>query len=127
VKASLPLLLGAAALLFLASALAGPPDYLFQDKRVCDTHKVLCFRGTFSYESNPRLLQLRARVKTRSGPGLLRISLTGTNRLGHRRYAPFELRVRGTYSEIINHKMIPDHPDVHNWEVQRVEFIADTK
>ena len=124
-KANLPLLLGAAALLFLGSALAGPREHLFQDKRICDTHEVLCFRGTLTYYSNPRLLQLSARVRTAPGPGMLRISLTGTNELGHRRSAPFEVRVRGTYSEIINHKMIPDHPDVQTWKVERVQFVAD--
>jgi hypothetical protein len=122
---SLPLLLGASVLFFVTGALAGPRDYLFEDKRICDTHEVLCFRGTLSYESNSRLLHLSARVRTDPGPGMLRISLTGTNELGHRRFAPFEVRVRGAYSEIINHKMIPDYPDVRGWEVERVEFIAD--
>jgi len=124
-RVGLPLLLGASALFFLTGALAGPRDYLFENERICDTHKVLCFRGTLSYESNPRLLRLNARVRTDPGPGLLRISLTGTNELGHRRFAPFEVRVRGRYSEIIDHKMIPDHPDVQGWEVERIEFIAD--
>ncbi|MGI9265820.1 MAG: hypothetical protein ACR2QU_12910 [Gammaproteobacteria bacterium] len=124
-RASLPLMLGASALLFLTGALAGPREYLFQDKRICDTEKVLCFRGSLTYYSNPRLIQLNARVRSAPGPGMLRISLTGTNHLGHKRFAPFEVRVRGTYSEIINHKMIPDYPDVTGWEVIRVQFIAD--
>jgi len=67
---------------------------------------------------------LRARVKKAPGSGLLRIRLAGANELGHRRLAPFEVRVRGTHSEIINHKMIPDHPDVHDWAVEQVEFIV---
>ena len=124
-RVSLPLLLGASVLFFVTSTLASPRDYLFEDERICDTHEVLCFRGTLSYESNSRLLRLNARVRTDPGPGMLRISLTGTNELGHRRLAPFEVRVRGSYSEIIDHKMIPDYPEVHNWEVDRVEFIAD--
>ncbi|MDJ0927200.1 MAG: hypothetical protein QNJ73_06060 [Gammaproteobacteria bacterium] len=56
---------------------------------------------------------------------MLRIILTGTNRLEHRRYAPMELRLRGTYSEIIDHKMIPDYPDVYSWAIDRVEYIVD--
>ena len=124
-RRNLPLLLGAAALFFWAGVLAGPRDYLFRDERLCDTDEVFCFRGTLSYYSNPRLLRLQARVQTAPGPGLLRISLTGTNQQGHTRFAPFEVRVRGRNSEIINHKMIPDYPDVQGWVVQRVEFIAD--
>ena len=124
-RGSVSFLLAAIALFTVSAALAGPREHLFQDKRVCDVNNVLCFRGTMTYYSNPRLLRLRARVKTASGPGLLRIRLTGTNELGHRRYSPFELRVRGRHSEIINHKMIPDHPDVLAWEVDLVEFIAE--
>ena len=124
-RGSLPLLLGASALFFLTAALAGPRDYLFRNERLCDTDEVFCFRGTLSYHSNPRLLHLRARVKTAPGPGLLRIRLAGANQQGHRRFAPFEVRVRGHYSEIIDHKMIPDYPDVQGWVVERVEFIAD--
>lgn len=37
----------------------------------------------------------------------------------------FEVRVHGHYSEIINHKMIPDYPDVQVWVIERVAFIAD--
>jgi len=118
-------LLGASVLFFLTAAVAGPRDYLFRDERVCDTEQIFCLRGTFSYHSNPRLLRLRARVQTASGPGMLRIRLSGSNQLGHRRFAPFEVRVRGHYSEIIDHKMIPDYPDVQGWVVEKVEFIAD--
>ena len=124
-RRSLPLLLGASALFFLTVALAGPRDYVFRDERLCDTDGVFCIRGTLSYYSNPRLLRLRARVQTAPGPGLLRIRLAGDNQQGHHRFAPFEVRVRGHYSEIIDHKMIPDHPDVPGWVVERVEFIAD--
>ncbi len=119
------LLLAASATIFMANALAAPRDYLFHEERVCDAYEVLCIRGTLSYHSNPRLIRLRARVQTTPGPGLLRIILAGTNQLGHRRVAPFEVRVRGRYSEIIDHKMIPDYPDVQGWSVERVEFIAD--
>jgi hypothetical protein len=124
-RRSLPLLLGASALFFLTAALAGPRDYLFRDERLCDTDEVFCIRGTLSYYSNPRLLRLRARVQTAPGPGLLQIWLAGANKQGHHRLAPFEVRVRGHYSEIIDHKMIPDYPDVQGWVVKRVEFIAD--
>jgi hypothetical protein len=117
--------LGASALFFLGAALAAPRNYLFHDERVCNSDRVFCLRGTLSYDSNPRLLWLRARVETAPGPGLLRIRLSGANELGHRRFAPFEVRVRGHNSEIIDHKMIPDYPDVQSWVLERVDFIAD--
>ena len=121
------LLLGIAALLFVAAAFAGPRDFLFRNERVCDSENVFCFHGTMTYDSNPRLLHLRARVKTAPGPGMLRIRLRGANELGHRRLAPFEVQVRGNFSEIINHRLIPDHPDVYEWTIERVEFIAETE
>ena len=124
-KSVLLYLLGVPALCLAASAVAGPREYLFRNERVCDSERVFCFRGTLTYESNPHLLTLRARVQDAPGPGMLRIRVAGTNNLGHRRIAPFEVRVRGRPSEIINHRMVPDHPDVHNWSVELVEFIAD--
>ena len=91
--------------MIVTSAVAGPRDYLFRNERICDAERVFCIRGTLSYDSNPRLLRLRARVQDAPGPGLLRIRLAGSNDLGHRRLAPFEVRVRGRPSEIINHRI----------------------
>ena len=124
-RGGLQLLLGVLTLLVSGSALAGTQDYLFRDALKCDAGKTFCFRGTMSYDPNPRLLRLRARVRAAPGPGMLRITLTGANALGHRRIVPFEVRLRGTHSEIINHKMIPDNPDVQSWVIDRVEFVAD--
>ena len=124
-KRILPLLLGASVLIMFSASLAGPHEYLFRDKSICDGNEVFCFRGTLSYYSNPRLLHLRARVQKAPGSGMLRIRLSGANQQGDRRLAPFEVRVNGHYSEIINHKIIPDHPDVEHWAVERVEFIVD--
>lgn len=112
----------------LAGALPAPAseiEYLFRNDRVCDDTGAFCLSGTLSYQPNPRLLRLRARVQTAPGPGLLRIRLTGSTRLGMRRLAPLEVRVRGDYSEIINHKMVPDYPDALEWAVDHVEFDAD--
>jgi hypothetical protein len=33
-----------------------------------------------------------------------------------------EIQLRGKYSEIVEFKMIPDHPDVANWRVTAIEF-----
>ena len=111
--------------LFAVTAPATGRDDLFRDARVCDAGGSFCIRGTLTYEPNPRLLRLRARVQTAPGAGLLRMTLSGKNRLGQRRYAPFEVRVRGRRSEIIDHKMVPDYPDTLSWAVERVEFVAD--
>lgn len=124
-RTSLPLLLSASVFFLMADALAGPRDYLFRDERICDTDEVFCLRGMLSYDSNPRLLHLRARVQKAPGPGLLRIMLEGSNRQGHRHIVSVEVRVRGHYSEIIDHKMIPDYPDTQSWAVFGVVFAAD--
>jgi len=121
----LPILLGIAYLAEGPPVAAAEVDYLFRDERVCNELGTFCLAGTLSYEPNPRLLHLRARVHTAPGPGLLRIRLVGSTRLGYRRRAPLEVRVRGNYSEIINHKMIPDYPDALEWAVDQVEFVAE--
>lgn len=121
----LPILLGISLLAGAPPTPAAGIDYLFHNERVCDDSGAFCLSGTLSYQPNPRLLRLRARVQTAPGPGLLRIRLIGSTRLGMRRLAPLEVRVRGDFSEIINHKMIPDHPDALEWAVDRVEFVAD--
>jgi hypothetical protein len=125
VRGRLTALLGASVLLIVTAAIAGPRDHLFQNERVCDADGAFCIHGTLTFYSNPHLLHLRARVQKAPGPGMLRIWLSGANQLGHRRIAPLEVRARGHYSEIINHKMIPDYPDVQGWVVERVLFVAD--
>ena len=117
--------LGTALFVLATLTLASARDFLLRDERLCDQAGTFCLHGTFTYEPNPRLLHLSARVQKAPGPGILRIVLTGSNRLGHPRLAPFEVQVRGRHSEIINHKMIPDHPDVREWSVEQVEFITD--
>jgi hypothetical protein len=120
------LVFGLAALALAETLRAGPIDYLFRDERVCDEDRDFCMVGTLSYRINPRLLRLRARVQKAPGPGLLRIRLRGETRQGFQRLAPMELRLRGKPTEIINHKIIPDHPDAEFWTVQRVEFVVDS-
>jgi len=103
-------------------ALAGPLLYVERGGLICDADKTVCLRGNLIYQPNHRLLRLNARVQFAPGPGELRIMMTGTNRQGHRRYAPMEIALRGRYSEIVDFKMIPDHPDVNAWEIDRVSF-----
>ena len=112
----------AACLLAASNATAGPRYYLKKNELLCDAAKLLCIRGSLRYEINPRLFRLWGRVQTSPGRGLLRIRLNGTNRLEHSRTTMMEIQVRGTYSEIVDYKMIPDYPDVENWEVVMIEF-----
>lgn len=107
--------------------LAGPSLYIQRGGLICDAEKTVCLRGNLTYEPNPRLLRLRARVQFAPGPGELRILMTGTNRSGDRRYAPMEITLRGKYSEIVDFKMIPDHPDINAWEIDRVSFERERK
>lgn len=118
-----PLVAAAAACLLLAPTVdAGEIRYLKRNERFCDVDEQLCVRGTIRYDVNPRLLRLWGRVQTSPGRGLLLIRLAGTNRLDHNRTTAMEIQLRGTYSEIIEFKMIPDHPDVDNWEVTTIRF-----
>ena len=124
-RRDLPLLIGTFLLFMATGSLAGPIEYLFRNERVCDVENVFCLRGTLSYQSNPRLLRLSARVQKSPGPGQLRILLSGKSAQGHRHFAPFEVRLRGGNSEIIDHKMIPDYPEVQSWVVEEVRFVRD--
>lgn len=105
-----------------AQVTASETHYLKRNELFCSVAEEICIRGTVSYEVNPRLLRLHGRVQSATGPGLLRIRVSGTNRLGHRRIADMEITLRGRYSEIIDFKMIPDHPDIANWEVSVVSY-----
>ena len=113
------------ALLAAGAAHAATLRYLARDTLLCEPTKAACVRGTLTWEGNDRLLQLRGRVVSAPGPGLIQITLAGTTRLGYRRYAPMEIRIRGRPTEIVNFKMIPDYPDVYDWIIYRVAFVPD--
>ena len=118
-----PLLIACAAFLLASPPLhAGEYRDLKRNERFCDGEEQLCIRGTLRYEVNPRLLRLSGRVKKTPGRGRLRIRLTGTNRLDHRRTTEMEVQLRGNLSEIVDFKMIPDYPDIENWEVVSIEY-----
>jgi hypothetical protein len=105
-----------------APASAAETIYLIRNDVFCSTSNSICIRGTLSYEVNPRLLRLNGRVQRATGPGVLLIYLSGANKRGHRRIAEMEIRVRGHYSEIIDFKVIPDHPDVSTWSIDSILF-----
>jgi len=115
--------LGLMAALASAASLASETLYLSVDKPICDVKRIVCVAGTLGYDVNDRLLWLRGRVQFATVPGLLQITVKGSNRLGHVRYAPMEIKLRGRASEIIDFKMIPDEPDVYNWAIDHIVFL----
>ncbi len=120
------LLPGLLLLSFSMAATAGPQERLTDSNaELCDQENRVCLRGTLTYRSNPRLLQLRARVLRATGPGLLRVRVVGENLDGFMRRTTMEIRIRGNYSEIVDHKLITDHPDVDSWELEAIFFSPD--
>ncbi len=108
--------------LVAAGALAGPSERITgSNAELCDADRKVCLRGSITYFSNPRLLELRSRVQHASGPGLLVFRLTGQNRDGHLRRTSFEVRIRGRYSEIVSTRLITDHPDVDSWTLESIQ------
>ena len=113
-------------LFFLAlTAGASERHYLKKNERFCDESGVLCLRGTLSYDVNARLFALNARVRSAPGPGLLRLRLSGRNRLGHLHRTVIEVSLRGRAGEILSKRMIPDAPDVYRWRLDSIRFDAD--
>ncbi len=105
------------------AALAAPTVYLSEQELICDGERLICIDGTLGYEVNDRLLWLRGRVQFTTVPGLLQITVKGSNRLGHVRYAPMEIELRGKASEIVDFQMIPDYPDVANWTIDHIVYL----
>lgn len=105
------------------AAIAGPGETIIGKNEVfCDDGNSVCLRGTLTYRSNPRMLDLRSRVQRATGPGVLKIRLVGENADGHTRRTTIELRIRGHYSEIVNTRLVTDHPDVYRWAVDAIRF-----
>jgi hypothetical protein len=114
---------GLLAVLTSAAALASRTLYLAREELICDATRIICIDGSLGYDVNDRLLWLRGRVQASTVPGVLRITVRGSNRLGHMRFAPMEIGLRGRATEIVNFEMIPDYPDVANWSIDRIEFV----
>lgn len=111
------------AFLGASTAIAGPVETIIgKNVLFCDDGMSACLRGTLTYRSNPRMLDLRSRVQRATGPGVLKIRLVGENADGHTRRTTIEVRIRGHYSEIVNTRLITDHPDVYSWAVDSISF-----
>ena len=108
------------------AAMAGPSETIIgRNVLFCDDEERVCLRGTLSYHVNPRLLELRSRVQRAAGPGLIKIRLVGENADGHTRRTTIEVKIRGDYSEIVNARLITDHPDVYSWKFDSIGFDPD--
>lgn len=114
-------------LLLTTAAFAAERLYLKKNETFCDVSATLCLHGSLTYRLNSRIVSLNARVLQASGPGTIRISLSGTNRQNMLRRTEIRITIRGTYSEIIDHKMRPDAPDVAEWVLSSFIFEPQSK
>jgi hypothetical protein len=106
-----------------SETLAGTPeDVTPPNSELCDGQRQVCLRGSLTYYPNPRLLVLNSRVEHAPGPGLLKFQLVGENSDGDKRLTTLEVSIRGNYSEIVNDKLITDHPDVYSWRLVSITF-----
>jgi hypothetical protein len=117
--------LGLAAVLAATPVAAARFHYLAREERLCDAAEVACVYGSLTFHVNTRVLWLRGRLKTSPGPGTLAIRVRGTTRLGYVRYAPVEIDLDGRWSEIVDLQMIPDDPDVYDWQIDTIEYRRD--
>lgn len=114
----------AATLLLPACALAAAPDFLVNNGDICDPDRVMCIRGTLVYLPDSRILKLTGRVRGSPGPGWVRILFRGSWQ-GHLASSVMEIPIRGTNSEIVDFKYIPDNPAVRYWRILTVSFEPD--
>lgn len=120
-----PAALAALFAVLASTTLASEIQYLKKSEQFCDSSGVLCLFGKLTYRPNSRLVSLNARVQKQTGPGTVHIILTGSNRQDMLRRTEIRLEIRGTHSEIIDHQMVPDAPDVYEWELSSFKFEAD--
>ena len=113
-------------LLVASGAVAAERLYIKKNETFCDSSGKLCLHGSFTYRVNSRIVSLNARVQKQTGPGEIQITLSGTNRQDMLRLTEIRFSIRGTYSEIIDHKMRPDAPDVAEWHLSSFRFEANS-
>jgi len=116
----------AATVLLATSALAADRLYLKKNEIFCDASETLCLYGSFTYRVNSRIVNLNARVQKQTGPGEIYMILSGRNRQDDLRRTEIRIQIRGTHSEIVDHKMRPDAPDVSEWELSLFTFEAES-
>jgi hypothetical protein len=111
-------------LLLPTLAVASAPEYLVRNGEICDPERNLCIRGSLLYLPNTRILGITGRVTGTPGPGWVRILFEGDSR-GNVASTLMEIPIRGTYSEIVQYKYIPDDPAVSHWQILSISFEPD--
>ena len=96
--------------------------YLKKSEVFCDSSETVCLDGTLYYETNSRVLTLKARLQKKVAPGIIRLRFTGTDRHDYQSRTEILLRIRGNYSEIVTTRMRPDDPAVSNWQLVDFTF-----
>ncbi len=111
-------------LLLPALAEASAPEFLVRNGDICDPDRILCIRGSLIYQPDSRIMEMTGRVAGSPGAGWVRILFQGNWR-GHLASSVMEIPIRGTNSEIVNFKYIPDNPAVRHWRILTVSFEPD--
>jgi hypothetical protein len=122
----------APALLALCAGLAADVSastfyFLARNDRICAQDGPVCIRATISYDTNSRVLHLRGRVDRAAEPGWLRLTFVGISERNQRGSTTMEFPIRGNWSEVLDHKLIPDHPPIADWRLEAMSFVADER
>jgi hypothetical protein len=113
--------------LIAATARAGTFYFLARNERICAVDGPVCVRATISYDTNSRVLHLRGRVDRTVGPGWLRLTFVGVSERNERGSTTMEFPIRGKWSEVLDRKLIPDHPQIADWRLEAMSFTADDR
>lgn len=117
-----------AVLLLLASAGQASTFYfLARNERICAVEEAVCIRGTISYDTNSRLLHLRGRVERAPGTGWLRLTFVGVSERNQRGSTTMEFPIRGRCSEVLDRKLVPDHPQIDDWRLEVMAWFPDER
>jgi hypothetical protein len=99
--------------------------FLARNERICAVDGPVCIRATISYDTNSRVLHLRGRVDRTAEPGWLRLTFVGVSERNQRGSTTMEFPIRGRWSEVLDRKLIPDHPQIADWRLETMSFVAD--
>ncbi len=120
---------GLLAFSFALSAGAASSTFYFlaRNDRICAEDGPVCIRATISYDTNSRILHLRGRVDRAAEPGWLRLTFVGISERNQRGSTTMEFPIRGNWSEVLDHKLIPDHPPIADWRLEVMSFSPDER
>ena len=107
------------------SIAAGRTEYLLRNETFCSSNKEICVKGSLSYTHGTGTVKLHGRVKSVKGPGLLLVSLTGTDKFGRTRFFDLEVAIRGKRTEIVDYERFTGARDVESWELSEVIYYLE--